>query len=110
MATRRSASLPLWSTRRRRGGPRRRCPWRRELRPLRERILGGNEMSSSKLTRTGHVASHSEAATSQDASEVRSLVVVGLGYIGLPTATMFARSGLKVTGVDVNPTAVAAVN
>lgn len=32
-----------------------------------------------------------------------SLCVLGLGYIGLPTASMFAKSGLKVTGVDVNP-------
>jgi len=28
--------------------------------------------------------------------------VVGLGYIGLPTAAMFASRGVKVTGVDVN--------
>lgn len=30
--------------------------------------------------------------------------VIGLGYIGLPTAVMFARAGAKVTGVDVDPT------
>jgi UDP-N-acetyl-D-mannosaminuronic acid dehydrogenase len=28
--------------------------------------------------------------------------VLGLGYIGLPTASMFAKHGLKVVGVDVN--------
>ena len=28
--------------------------------------------------------------------------VIGLGYIGLPTAAMFARSGLQVIGIDVN--------
>jgi UDP-N-acetyl-D-mannosaminuronic acid dehydrogenase len=32
----------------------------------------------------------------------RHICVVGLGYIGLPTAAMFASRGLKVTGVDVN--------
>jgi UDP-N-acetyl-D-mannosaminuronic acid dehydrogenase len=28
--------------------------------------------------------------------------VIGLGYIGLPTALMFAKSGIKVTGTDYN--------
>ena len=28
--------------------------------------------------------------------------VVGLGYIGLPTAAIFARSGCKVLGVDIS--------
>jgi UDP-N-acetyl-D-mannosaminuronic acid dehydrogenase len=30
------------------------------------------------------------------------ICVIGLGYIGLPTASMFASSGKKVVGVDVN--------
>lgn len=34
------------------------------------------------------------------------LCVLGLGYIGLPTASMFAVSGLRVLGVDVNPRVV----
>jgi len=29
--------------------------------------------------------------------------ILGLGYIGLPTASIFATHGLKVLGVDVNP-------
>ena len=29
--------------------------------------------------------------------------ILGLGYIGLPTASMFATHGLKVLGVDTNP-------
>ena len=32
------------------------------------------------------------------------ICVLGLGYIGLPTASTFATHGLKVVGVDVNPT------
>ena len=32
-----------------------------------------------------------------------SICVLGLGYIGLPTASTFAAHGLKVLGVDVNP-------
>jgi UDP-N-acetyl-D-mannosaminuronic acid dehydrogenase len=34
--------------------------------------------------------------------EFRSLCVLGLGYIGLPTASTFATHGLDVVGVDVN--------
>jgi UDP-N-acetyl-D-mannosaminuronic acid dehydrogenase len=35
--------------------------------------------------------------------EFKTICVLGLGYIGLPTASTFATHGLKVTGVDVNP-------
>jgi len=34
------------------------------------------------------------------------VVVIGLGYIGLPTAVCMATGGLTVTGVDVNPAIV----
>lgn len=36
--------------------------------------------------------------------------VVGLGYIGLPTAAFIASKGVKVTGIDVNPDFVDAIN
>lgn len=36
--------------------------------------------------------------------------VVGLGYIGLPTAAMFASKGIKVIGVDVNEHVVERIN
>lgn len=36
----------------------------------------------------------------------KKLCVVGLGYIGLPTAVMFANHGFKVHGYDVNDKAV----
>ena len=39
-----------------------------------------------------------------------SLVVMGLGYIGLPTAAVFAQSGCTVVGVDINPATVATIN
>jgi UDP-N-acetyl-D-mannosaminuronic acid dehydrogenase len=35
------------------------------------------------------------------------ICVIGLGYIGLPTASTFAMHGLKVVGVDVNPKVIA---
>ncbi|GGD28505.1 nucleotide sugar dehydrogenase [Pontibacillus salipaludis] len=40
----------------------------------------------------------------------KSICVVGLGYIGLPTSVMFAINGHKVRGVDVNHRAVEMVN
>lgn len=39
-----------------------------------------------------------------------SVAVVGLGYIGLPTAAILASKGVRVHGVDVNPATVDAVN
>ena len=36
--------------------------------------------------------------------------VIGLGYIGLPTAAMFASRKVPVVGVDVNPATVATIN
>src|SRR3989304_5301456 len=34
--------------------------------------------------------------------QFRALCVLGMGYIGLPTASTFATNGLRVVGVDVN--------
>lgn len=39
-----------------------------------------------------------------------SVTVMGLGYIGLPTAAVIARTGAVVTGVDVTPSVVDTIN
>lgn len=39
-----------------------------------------------------------------------TVAVIGLGYIGLPTAAILAVNGVSVIGVDTNPDTVAAVN
>ena len=39
-----------------------------------------------------------------------SVCVVGLGYIGLPTAAIVARAGCPVLGLDVSPDVVATIN
>lgn len=44
------------------------------------------------------------------APPLQSLVVVGLGYVGIPVAALFAKSGLKVTGLEVDPKKVEAIN
>lgn len=41
---------------------------------------------------------------------IRTVAVIGLGYIGLPTAAILASNGLDVIGVDVNERTIAAVN
>ncbi|KAE9529322.1 UDP-N-acetyl-D-mannosamine dehydrogenase [Testudinibacter aquarius] len=43
-------------------------------------------------------------------TEFNTISVIGLGYIGLPTATAFASSGKRVLGVDLNRYAVDTIN
>lgn len=40
----------------------------------------------------------------------QTISVVGLGYIGLPTAAVFASRRVKVIGIDVNKLAVETIN
>jgi len=39
-----------------------------------------------------------------------SVTMMGLGYIGLPTAALLAKHNIKVNGVDINPTVVDTIN
>ena len=39
----------------------------------------------------------------------KHICILGLGYIGLPTASTFATHGIKVTGVDNNPAVIEAL-
>ena len=43
-------------------------------------------------------------------SQFNHICVIGLGYIGLPTAATFAAHGITVTGVDVNQCTVDIIN
>ncbi len=42
--------------------------------------------------------------------EFQTVSVVGLGYVGLPTAAMLASRGLNVIGVDIRPDAIERIN
>lgn len=42
--------------------------------------------------------------------QTKTISVIGLGYIGLPTAATFANKGFKVQGVDVSEKAVTTIN
>jgi UDPglucose 6-dehydrogenase len=39
----------------------------------------------------------------------KTITVIGAGYVGLPTATLFAHAGHKVYIVDINPTRLQAI-
>lgn len=41
---------------------------------------------------------------------MKKICVIGIGYIGLPTAAMFAQSGYDVVGVDINENVVNQLN
>ncbi|MGK9051410.1 UDP-N-acetyl-D-mannosamine dehydrogenase [Xaviernesmea oryzae] len=43
-------------------------------------------------------------------SDIRSVSVIGMGYIGLPTCAIFASRGFDVIGVDINEAVVEKVN
>ncbi|MDK1329049.1 UDP-N-acetyl-D-mannosamine dehydrogenase [Arthrobacter sp. zg-Y1143] len=43
-------------------------------------------------------------------NEIKNVAVIGLGYIGLPTAAVLAANGLNVIGVDVKQANVEAIN
>ena len=40
----------------------------------------------------------------------KTISIIGLGYIGLPTAAMFAGRGVNVIGIDTNASVVETVN
>lgn len=47
--------------------------------------------------------------TVRGASDIENVCIIGLGYIGLPTASLLASKGFQVHGVDVNEDVVHAV-
>ena len=36
--------------------------------------------------------------------------IIGLGYVGLPLALQFARSGIQVVGLDIDSTKLESIN
>ena len=41
---------------------------------------------------------------------MKTIAIVGLGYVGLPLSLQFARSGVTVLGLDIDPPKVEAIN
>jgi UDP-N-acetyl-D-glucosamine dehydrogenase len=67
------------------------------------RLIRGNEAGAGESTRAA------ETFDERIATREARIGVVGLGYAGLPLAMAFAETGFKVTGIDLEPTRVAAV-
>ncbi len=38
------------------------------------------------------------------------IAIVGLGYVGLPLSLQFARSGVNVLGLDIDPAKIQSLN
>lgn len=47
---------------------------------------------------------------SKEINDIKRVAMIGLGYIGLPTAALMASRGLEVIGVDVNQETVDTIN
>ena len=67
----------------------------------------------------GHVAEKIIATLLADSQEIElfpikakgeSIAVIGMGYMGLPIASLLAKAGYSVTGVDLNEEKVASIN
>ena len=43
------------------------------------------------------------------ANKIKTVSVIGLGYVGLPTAAIIASHGIKVIGVDIDPMVVSSI-
>lgn len=43
-------------------------------------------------------------------SSISQIAIIGLGYVGLPLSIQFARKGLKVVGIDIDPKKVEKLN
>ncbi len=62
-----------------------------------------HELVQPRLSAAERLAAMIEARTAR-------VGILGLGYVGLPTAVEFARAGFSVTGFEVDPARAAAVN
>jgi UDP-N-acetyl-D-mannosaminuronic acid dehydrogenase len=60
----------------------------------------------SEITKTPEITKMPETTS----PAIKTVSVIGLGYIGLPTCAIFARSDLTVIGVDVNASVVEKIN
>jgi nucleotide sugar dehydrogenase len=67
-------------------------------------------MATTTTTKEGLFQQRKEDVKSLCTDRKVTICTVGLGRIGLPTAAMFASSGAKVIGVDINPDVVRSVN
>ena len=56
------------------------------------------------------LSTEQQVLTDKIRSRTAKVGIVGLGYVGLPLAMEFAKAGFPVTGIDVQPSKVEALN
>jgi UDP-N-acetyl-D-mannosaminuronic acid dehydrogenase len=56
------------------------------------------------------MVSRNENQVVEENRSMKKVCVIGLGYIGLPTASMFAANGFQVIGVDINDKIISTLN
>ena len=49
-------------------------------------------------------------ASREGAEPLPTIAIIGMGYVGLPLALQFARSGVKVIGLDIDRAKTDAIN
>ncbi len=42
----------------------------------------------------------------ESVSEPMKIAIIGLGYVGLPLSLQFARNGVNVVGIDIDPSKI----
>ena len=65
--------------------------------------IGARNGSASGPAANGSARSAKDQALARIASGQATMAIVGMGYVGLPLATVFGQAGLTVVGLDVSP-------
>ena len=78
-------------------------------RPERSEIHNNSGMRGETNVSDNEKAARSDGPNGASAGPPRSVAVVGMGYVGLPTALAFHEAGFEVLGLDVSPTRLAAI-
>jgi UDP-N-acetyl-D-mannosaminuronic acid dehydrogenase len=63
-----------------------------------------------KIRTKSHIICTFATLINKEILNMKKVVFLGLGYIGLPTAAVAAAHGFEVIGVDVNPSVVETIN
>jgi len=79
--------------------------------PLTPLYKGGNTIYGYALNNwVFTMANHSRLLEQKILNRSARIAIIGLGYVGLPEAVMFAQAGFEVTGFDLDPLRVDKVN
>ncbi|MFC7340180.1 hypothetical protein [Saccharopolyspora griseoalba] len=83
---------------------------RRDLSAQRSRIEESFAMSTAKLRGKPFNSASEARPVERRRCDPASAAVIGLGYVGLPTALSLAAAGIPVTGADTDESRLLAIN